>query len=156
MSKVTSSLILFIMHLNNLFLLGLSAGALSLSTSPSTSSSLDKRFSYGWIGAFNEPTCSKVDYSGFLTRPELHKGVCTQFTAGTDGFVGINWGAGENHRFSALQAYNDSWCEYPLAEIKNSEGKAGDCVNLWALGTNGKKGDASVWYGNWSSVRAVS
>ena len=144
------------MHPSSLLLLSLSAGALSFPTSSSTSSSLTKRGSYGWIGASTEPTCSKIDYSDFLTRPELHKGVCTKFTAGEDGFAAINWGAGEHYGFSVLQAYNDSWCEYPLAEIKNSEGKAGDCVNLWGLGTNGKEGDASVWYGNWSSVMAVS
>ena len=143
------------MHYSSLLLLGLCAGALSFPTLSSTSSSLERRFSYGWIGASTEPTCSTTDYSDFLTRPELHKGICTQFTAGTDDFVGINWGAGEHYGFSVLQAYNDSWCEYPLTEIKNTEGKAGDCVNLWNLGTS-KEGDASVWFGNWSSVMAVS
>lgn len=144
------------MHLSSLLLLGLSAGALSFPTSSSTSSSLDKRFSYGWIGAFTEPTCSKVDHHDFLTRPELRKGVCTLFNPGMDGFVGINWGAGEHFGFSVLQAYNDSGCEYPLAEIKNSEGKAGNCVNLWALGTNGNEGDAFVDFGAWASVKPIS
>ena len=143
------------MHLSSFLLLCLSAGALSLPTSDSPSSALEKRYSYGWIGASTEPTCSKIDYSGFLTRPELHKGVCTQFTAGTDDFVAINWGAGEHYGFSVLQAYNDSWCEFALPEIKNTEGKAGDCVNLWNLGKS-KEGSASVWVGNWSSVMAVS
>ena len=143
------------MHLSSLLLLGLSAGALSFPTSSSTSSSLDKRFSYGWVGAFTDPSCSAVDYSDYKIRPKLHKGVCTLFNIGMDEFLGIDWGAGEQYGFSVLQGYNDTGCEYPIAEIKNSEGKAGDCVNMWALGNNGKEGDGFVWYGDWMSVKAT-
>ena len=144
------------MHLSSLLLLGLSAGALSLPTSNSTGSSLDKRFSYGWIGSFTDPSCTTVDYSDFQTRPELHRGVCTLFNVGEDNFVGIDWGAGKHYGFSVLQAYNDTGCEYPIAEIKNSDGKAGDCVNLLALGGNGKGSEDFDFFGDWNSVKAIS
>ena len=141
------------MHLSSLFFLGLSAGALSSPNSNSTSSSLDKRFSYGWVGAFNDPSCTQMDKTE--TRPELHKGVCTQFAPAVD-FVGIDWGSGEHYGFSVLQAYNDEECEHVAATITNSEHKAGDCLSLFNLGNNGAYGGAFVSYGQWSSVKAIS
>ena len=83
------------------------------------------------------PAAPRFDYSDYKTRPELHKGVFTPLNIEFDNFVGINWGAGEHYGFSVLQAYNDTACEFPIAEIRDSEGKVGDCVNLWALGNNG-------------------
>ena len=146
------------MHLTSLLFLGMSAGALSFPTSSSTSPSLDKRFSYGWIGAFNEPTCSTLDTSDYLQRPELHKGVCTLFNAGEDSFVGIDWGSGEHYGFSVLKGYNDTGCLNAVATITNTEGKAGDCVNLPALGNNSDYAHPNdfVWYGDWLTVMAVS
>ena len=78
------------MHLSSLLLLGLSAGAFSFPISSLTSSLLDKRFLYSWVGASIDPSCSVVDYSDYQIRPKLHKDVCTLFIIGMDEFLGIN------------------------------------------------------------------
>ena len=127
--------------------------------SSTSSSELQKRMSYGWIGTFWHAGCTTSgplpsDASpddpehGFATgpRPELKKEQCQVWSpAYPVKNVGIDWGSGQLE-FHHLRVYATTDCSgSPDVVIHRKGGEPGACVSLDDFGQ----------YVLWNSVMAV-
>lgn len=89
------------------------------------SSTLEKRFHHGWIGAFQDENCtSRAD-----PRPEIHLDDCVPFEPRLGEYVGIYFGTGA-YKFDALTLFTDGACEdYLELWFKNINDKEYACLS---------------------------
>ena len=145
------------MRFTTTLLLGLSAGAFAVPTANATNSTLEKRFSYSWVGNFPDPSCdersmvksSPDSNDGF--RQEVHRGSCVIFQPRWEPYVGIDWGVGKHYGFSVLAAYRDDKCKDQVATVTNTKGEAGAGVALSNFTEGGPHYGAM-----WNTVKAIS
>ena len=81
-------------------------------TSTSSSTELEKRFHYGWVGSFDNSDCSG-DPNPLGVRPELdyENGVeCDSFQYVIGDWIGINYGTGA-YSWAGATFYSDSQCQ---------------------------------------------
>lgn len=122
------------MQLNGLFILALSAGALTLPTFHDPHNSTLAKRAAGSINNFLDPGCDGK------SEDQVHHGVsiggrgsCIPFTSASP-HIGIDWGHDNlkhNVVFSQLTLYWDPGCTVPNAVIQQGHsGQTGQCINL--------------------------
>ena len=120
---------------------------------------LEKRSSFGWIGAFYLPGCSTTGElpqeaskdgpeGGFVAgpRPRLPKNECKEWSATwLSKYVGINWGAGV-YEFHHLRVYYDDDCKGDIkATIDRKGDEDGACYDLHDFERTKWRGVMAVW-----------
>lgn len=104
-----------------IFLIGMLASASALPTSNETSSFLEKRSHYGWIGSYSQRDCRGTLYGD---RPEIKKGItsgCTGFSPSTDN-IAINFGTA-TLGFNSVKFWADESCNVVVAGSKTEYSK---------------------------------
>lgn len=103
------------MHFQLPVILAIAVTALALPTANQTTSNLEKRAHYGWIGSFSDPQCTGPQTG---PRPELHLGDCTVFSpANATGYFGIYFGTG-GYSYDRLGMFSDTGCQTSLGDPK--------------------------------------
>lgn len=97
------------MYLQVPLLLSMVTSALALPNSNQTTSTLEKRAHYGWIGSFINDNCRGAQLG---PRPELQHSIsdCCAFSPAPNN-IGINFGTSVNS-FSDVKFYSDSNCQH--------------------------------------------
>ena len=86
---------------------------------------LEKRGNHGWIGSFDENSCTSQPIGD---RPELHWFDYTKFTPaayGDNKFIGVNYGS-FNYKFSVLEFFSDDDCKNAADGSSNTLTQPGD------------------------------
>ena len=104
------------MYLHVSIFFALLASTLALPTSNETSTNLEKRLHYGWIGSFVNDNCHGKHVG---PRPELKHSIsdCCAFTPATNN-IGINFGTSAAS-FSNVIFYSDDNCEAKIDTQKS-------------------------------------
>lgn len=100
------------MHFQIPIILALGAGLASTIAFPTTNNStLEKRDHYGWVGSFQDATCTgTANPKG--PRPEFKggkEGSCYPFQYVVGNMVGVNFGSG-NQQWSGVTFFSDGSC----------------------------------------------